>query len=92
VYNRCSPEIDKEGIKMSVTVYTKPACTQCNATYRALDKKGIEYQSVDMSQDAAALEKVLALGYQQAPVVIVNDDNHWSGFRPEKIAELAQAN
>ena len=41
---------------MTVTVYTKPACVQCNATYRALDKKGISYQSVDISQDADALE------------------------------------
>ncbi|MDN3461144.1 glutaredoxin domain-containing protein, partial [Rhodococcus sp. APC 3903] len=23
---------------MAITVYTKPACVQCNATYRALDK------------------------------------------------------
>ena len=41
---------------MTVTVYTKPACVQCNATYRALDKKGIAYEVVDMSQDPAALE------------------------------------
>ena len=34
---------------MSVTVYTKPACVQCNATYRALDKRGIEYQIVDVT-------------------------------------------
>ena len=25
---------------MNITVYTKPACVQCNATYRALDKAG----------------------------------------------------
>ncbi len=25
---------------MTITVYTKPACVQCNATYRALDKAG----------------------------------------------------
>ena len=24
----------------TVTVYTKPACVQCNATYKALDKAG----------------------------------------------------
>ena len=47
---------------MTVTVYTKPACVQCNATYRALDKKGIAYEVVDMSQDPAALERVRALG------------------------------
>ena len=75
---------------MTVTVYTKPACVQCNATYRALDKKGITYQSVDISQDADALERLKALGYMQAPVV-VTDQDLWSGFRPDKIEELAQA-
>ena len=73
---------------MTVTVYTKPACVQCNATYRALDKKGIAYQSVDISQDAEALEHLKALGYMQAPVVVTEQD-HWSGFRPDKIEELA---
>ncbi|TLP96361.1 glutaredoxin-like protein NrdH [Nesterenkonia salmonea] len=77
---------------MSVTIYTKPACVQCNATYRALDKNGVTYTSVDISQDAEALERVRALGYMQAPVVITDSD-HWSGFRPDKISELAaQAN
>lgn len=75
---------------MAVTVYTKPACVQCNATYRALDKKGIAYQSVDLSQDPDALERVRALGYMQAPVV-VTDEDHWSGFRPDKIAAIADA-
>lgn len=73
-----------------VTVYTKPACVQCNATYRALDKNGVEYTSVDVSQDAEALEHVRALGYMQAPVVVTEDD-HWSGFRPDKISALASA-
>lgn len=75
---------------MTVTVYTKPACVQCNATYRALDKKGITYESVDMSQDVEALDRVRSLGYMQAPVVVTEKD-HWSGFRPDKISELAQS-
>ncbi|MGQ7785857.1 glutaredoxin-like protein NrdH [Nesterenkonia sp. K-15-9-6] len=74
---------------MSVTVYTKPACVQCNATYRALDKNGVAYTSVDISQDPEALERVRAMGYMQAPVVITEDD-HWSGFRPDKISGLAE--
>src|SRR5690606_6412075 len=48
---------------MSITVYSKPACVQCDATYRALDKRGIEYSIVDISQDAEALEMVRGLGY-----------------------------
>ena len=35
---------------MSITVYTKPACVQCNATYRALDKAGLEYDIIDISE------------------------------------------
>ncbi|GAA1601821.1 glutaredoxin-like protein NrdH [Leucobacter chromiireducens] len=73
---------------MAITVYTKPSCVQCTATYRALDSKGIEYNVLDLSQDEAALEAVKELGYLQAPVV-VTDEEHWSGFRPDKISELA---
>lgn len=78
----------KKGVNMAITVYTKPSCVQCNATYRALDSKGIEYNVLDLSQDESALEAVKELGYLQAPVVVTEED-HWSGFRPDKIDELA---
>jgi glutaredoxin-like protein NrdH len=71
-----------------VTVYSKPACVQCDATYRALDKHGIAYDVVDLTQDPTALELVRSLGYLQAPVVIAGD-THWSGFRPDQITALA---
>ncbi len=74
---------------MNITVYTKPACVQCNATYKALEKQGIAYEKVDISLDAEARDYVMALGYLQAPVVVVSQDNHWSGFRPDRIKALA---
>ncbi|WP_431225305.1 redoxin NrdH [Serratia sp. L9] len=73
---------------MSIIIYTKPDCVQCNATYRALDKQGIDYRVVDLTQDPQALSHVKSLGYQQVPVIITGDD-HWSGFRPDKIGALA---
>lgn len=73
---------------MTVTVYSKPQCVQCDATYRALDKRGIAYTSVDISKDRAAQEMVRDLGYLQAPVVIAGD-THWSGYSPDRIAKLA---
>jgi len=73
---------------MSITVYSKPACVQCDATYRALDKRGLDYTVVDISQDLEALEMVRSLGYMQAPVVVAGD-THWSGFRPDQISALA---
>lgn len=74
-----------------ITVYTKPSCVQCNATFRALDARGVEYRTVDLSKDPGALDVVKAMGYMQAPVVVTEND-HWSGFRPDKIGTLdAQA-
>ena len=75
---------------MSIIIYSKPDCVQCNATYRALDKQGITYQVVDLTEDPQALNHVKSLGYQQVPVIITHDD-HWSGLRPDKISALAQA-
>ena len=73
---------------MTVTVLSKPACVQCNATYRQLDKEGIEYSVVDITEDAEAYALAKSLGHMSAPVVIAGDEN-WAGFRPDKIAALA---
>jgi glutaredoxin-like protein NrdH len=72
---------------MSITVYSKPACVQCTATTRALAAKGLSYELVDLTLDEAAMERVTGLGYRQVPVVMAGDD-HWAGFRPDKIAAL----
>lgn len=75
---------------MTITVYSKPNCVQCSATYRALDKAGLSYETVDISVDAEALEQVRSLGYAQAPVVMAGGE-HWSGFRPDKIKAVVAA-
>ena len=73
---------------MSITVYSKPACVQCTATTRALTARGIEYDVVDLTDNAAAMDLISDLGYRQAPVVIAGDQ-HWVGFRPDMIKNLA---
>lgn len=97
-YDALGEDLPDVGI---VTVYSQPSCVQCTATYRELDRAGIPYKSVDISQDDAARDYVKALGHLQAPVVIVDRDvpgvehgNHWSGYRPTAIrayAEVIQA-
>lgn len=72
-----------------ITVYSKPDCQQCNATYRFLNTLGIDHRIVDLTTDAVAFDYVKSLGYQQAPVVVAGD-KHWSGFRPDLLDELAQ--
>ena len=73
----------------SITVYTKPACVQCTATFRALDKAGISYEKIDVTQNAEAREYVMSLGYLAMPVVYVSPTEHWSGFRPDRLGSIA---
>lgn len=75
---------------MSVVVYTKPGCPQCDATKRKLDQAGVRYDSVDVTADPAARVEVVALGYTSLPVVVVPDGRHWSGFSPDRIAALVE--
>jgi glutaredoxin-like protein NrdH len=70
-----------------VTVYTKPRCVQCTATYRALDNHGIAYHSIDITEDTEAFDRLKALGHQSAPVV-ESPIGDWAGFQPDKITEL----
>ena len=70
-----------------VVLYTRPGCGPCRATSAALTKHGVDFDVVDLSVDDAAREHIVSLGYQQAPVVVVGDE-HWSGFRPERIKVL----
>lgn len=71
----------------TVTVYSKPDCVQCNATYRALTKGNIDYDVVDVTEDQEAYDRIVGMGFQQVPVV-VTDNDQWSGYRPDKIAGL----
>ncbi|OCP00029.1 MULTISPECIES: glutaredoxin-like protein NrdH [unclassified Ensifer] len=73
---------------MSITVYSKPACVQCTATTRALDRQGIDYTIVDISEDTTAFALVQDLGYRQVPVVVAGE-RHWAGFRPDMISALS---
>lgn len=73
---------------MTITVYSRPACVECTATTRALDARGLPYSVIDLTEDAAAMARMTALGYRQAPVVVAGDA-HWAGLRPDTIGRLA---
>lgn len=52
-----------------------------------MDSLGIEYELIDITKDATALEYIKGLGYRQAPV-IVSETESWSGYDPDKIRSI----
>ena len=75
-------------MRIPVQVFTTPSCVQCAATTRLMDKLGIIYDKVDLTQHPEALERFRLIGHTSAPIV-VTDRKTWSGFRVEKIRSLA---
>lgn len=75
----------------SITVYTTgPTCVQCTMTKRALDAAGVPFEEVNVREHAAAMAYISdELGYAQAPVVVVDEHDHWAGFQPDQIARIA---
>lgn len=57
----------KTKLMQRITVYTKPACPQCRATPRALERAGLDYEAVDISADTQARDFVMSFGHLQAP-------------------------
>jgi len=72
-----------------VTVYSKKHCPQCGATYRQLDRWGIEYIIIDVEDEPAAFDQLATAGHLALPVVIAGDAT-WAGFRPDLIAHYAK--
>jgi glutaredoxin-like protein NrdH len=74
----------------TVTVYSQPHCQPCKATKRWLDKNQVTYTEVDVTTSPEDAEAIRALGFKEAPVVIVSTgdpetDLMWSGFIPDNL-------
>lgn len=81
---------------MTIELYSKPMCVQCNQSKKTLDKLGLNYVVADVTEDEKAYEFVTQeLGYSAAPVLVIKNDSgdvvsSWSGFQPEKLEALAK--
>lgn len=72
-----------------VIVFTLPSCPQCNATKRALTKRGIPFRSVDLTEpgEADTLAALQEQRFAQAPIV-VSPIGIWSGYSPDALDAL----
>lgn len=78
---------------MTVTVYTKPDCVQCEYTKKELDKKGLSYNVIDVTKNAGARKALQDMGLSTLPVVTVEQGDRkdsWSGFHIEKLRGITQ--
>ena len=61
---------------MTVTVYTKPRCTQCNHVKGELAKHGIEYEEAPINDRVLTLARIK--GWTAAPIVVSKEHPEYS--------------
>ncbi|AWE42845.1 MULTISPECIES: glutaredoxin domain-containing protein [unclassified Actinobaculum] len=69
---------------MTITIYTTTSCQACHLTKRALDRRGITYRELDA---AAHRDQLISAGCQQLPVIVTPTET-WTGYRPDKLANI----
>lgn len=72
-----------------INVFSRQNCPQCQRTKDLMKAKGIEFNVVDVTDDEKMVDSLKKQGYRQLPVVVTETDA-WTGFNPQKIAEVAK--
>lgn len=75
---------------MSITVWVKSDCVQCEQTKKMFDKLGVDYLVQSLEENPLMVEGFREQGLMAAPIVITDTGMRWSGFRLDKIQSLAR--
>jgi len=85
---------------VKITVYTKNGCPQCDMTKRVLDENEVKYEAINVEEvdpetgnktdkaEKAFIHVKDVLGFSAMPVVEVEGQGAFAGFRPDKLNEL----
>lgn len=72
-----------------VTVYTKNGCPQCDMTKVVLNGEGIEFEAFNVEEDPKAYDYVVnTLNLRQMPVVVVEGQEPFTGFQPDRLKAI----
>ncbi|MDE0410867.1 MAG: glutaredoxin 3 [Gammaproteobacteria bacterium] len=72
-----------------VVVYTGNRCAYCNAAKRLLDSKGAVYTEINVDENPASREEMMARSRRQTVPQIFIGDRHVGGF--DDLSEMNQS-
>lgn len=71
-----------------IKIYSTPTCVYCKSLKEYFTENSITFEEVDVSENEAELEKMVAISGQMGVPVVEIDDNVVIGFDKEKIDEI----
>ena len=76
---------------MTVTVYTKDHCPQCNRVKAAFEKGGLEYEEAPIDERVLTLARIK--GWKAAPIVVSDEhpELNFCGYKPNIVKDFIAA-
>ena len=87
IYTEVTNGLTSERRMNMIKIYSKPNCVKCTYAKKYLTDKNVEFQEIDVFENAEALQMLRDEGYAELPVVDIEGERH-SGFRPEILAKV----
>ena len=72
-----------------VTVFSKDNCIQCKMTKKFLKQHQIDFIEHNIDEQPEYVDQLKAEGFMVTPVVKLPNGNAFSGFRPDRLSQLA---
>lgn len=75
-----------------ITVFKTPTCAYCKAVTKLFDMRGVEYKTVDISEDYSLRQQVIdKSGASTVPVTVVGDwESFIVGWNPKELLALSK--
>lgn len=78
------------GIQPQVELFTQPHCAPCREVERLLRDRGVMFSARDVTDDAGALEIIVARGFMATPVTRIGE--RWiGGYRKAQLEAALRA-
>lgn len=75
-----------------VKIYTTPACVYCKMAKGFFNKRGVEYEELNVAEDEKAREEMVNKSHQLGVPVIDINDQIFVGFNRTEIEKALKAN
>ena len=64
-----------------ITVYSKPSCQYCDMAKQLLESRGVQYQSIDITQDPQARQMLVDSGFRSVPQIYRGETHIPGGYQ-----------
>lgn len=76
---------------LKIVVWSKPACVQCTALIRKLNKEGVEHEVRNLPDFPDQLADFIERGFLQAPITEATGFETFAGNNPVALAPIIAA-